>query len=136
MKEEKRFLDMVDAFSSPEPSWITQQAKKLKDDIRLDDAITEYRINRLEEFAKQENVNKIKRFGTAYNVFSDEVVVNTVRSFEGRVGKAFGLKDFTFFKDTKGLSEDSRRMALAQRAKAISNFEGKWELLSLNTSFS
>lgn len=129
--EEKRFLDMVDAFSSPEPSWITQQAKRLKDDIRLDDAITEYRINRLEEFAKQENVNKIKRFGTAYNVFSDEVVVNTVRSFEGRVGKAFGLKDFTFFKDTKGLSEDSRRMALAQRAKAISNFEGKWELLSL-----
>lgn len=129
--EEKQFLDKVDAFSSPEPSWIQQQAKKLKDDVRLDDAITDYRINRLEEFAKKENVNKIKRFGTAYNVFSDEVVVNTIRSFETRIGKSFGLKDFTFFKSTKGLTEDSRRMALAQRAKAVSNFEGKWELLSL-----
>ena len=129
--EEKRFLDMVDSMTSPDAAWISQQAKRFKDPEMLDDAILQYRSDRIAEFAKETNVNKIKRFGTLYNVFSDEVVVNTVRKFEKRMGGWLGQKDFVFFKDTKGLTEDSRRMVLAQRAKAISNFEGKWELLSL-----
>lgn len=129
--EEKRFLDLADAFSTPDAEWIRRQAEVLKDPEMVDDAILQFRSDRLAEFAKSSNVNKIKRFGTAYNVFSDEVVVNTIRKFETSVGKVLGKEDFAFFKDTKGLSEDSKRMALAQRAKAISNFEGKWELLSL-----
>ena len=129
--EEKKFLDEIDAMTSPDTWWITKEAKRLKDPEMLDDAIMGYRKERMKEFAKEENVNKIKRYGTLYNVFSDEVVVNTIRKVEKSAGKLLGIEDFTFFKKTKGLSEDSKRMMLANQAKALRNFEGKWELLSL-----
>ena len=129
--EEKLFLDKIDSMTSPDSWWISKEAKRLKDPEMLDDAIIAYRKARMKEFATEANVNKIKRYGTMYNVFSDEVVVNTIRKVEKSAGKLLGIEDFTFFKKTKGLSEDSKRMMLANQAKALSNFEGKWELLSL-----
>jgi len=75
------------------------------------------------ELAQSKNVNKINRFGTAYQVFSDEALVGVAERFND----AFGGN---LFKDAP-TSGKSRRLYLANKFKNFSTLEGKFEMLSL-----
>ena len=110
----------------------------------LEVAIQEARLNEANKLNDVKNINKIKRYGTAFHVVSDEAAVNTIRSIEENFGKAFGMKEgeFSFFKELRSkkdpisgekvvMNEAERRMATAQRLNAFSTFEGRYELMSL-----
>ena len=75
------------------------------------------------ELAQSKNVNKINRFGTAYQVFSDEALVGVAERFND----AFGGN---LFKNAP-TSGKSRRLYLANKFKNFSTLEGKFEMLSL-----
>lgn len=75
------------------------------------------------KLAQSKNVNKINRFGTAYQVFSDEALVGVAERFND----AFGGN---LFKDAP-TSGKSRRLYLANKFKNFSTLEGKFEMLSL-----
>jgi hypothetical protein len=117
-----RFLNLVDTnFGLTK----TQQAQinMQKNAATKRDLIKKFRTNNLQEILKPENINKIGRFNTAYDVFSDEAVVG----FLERVNDTFGgniLKDAP-----KGGT--ARRYWLVRKAKAWSEFEGKFEMVSL-----
>jgi len=107
-------------------------------------AMDKARMREAKNLAKEENINKIKRYGTAFHVFSDEAAVNFVRRIEEKFGEAMGMKEgeFAFFKDLGSktdpitgekvvMNEAQRRMATAQKLNAFSTFEGRYELMSL-----
>ena len=75
------------------------------------------------ELAQNKNVNKINRFGTAYQVFSDEALVGVAERFND----AFGGN---LFKNAP-TSGKARRLYLANKFKNFSTLEGKFEMLSL-----
>jgi hypothetical protein len=110
----------------------------------LTQALKKANMREAKLLAKEENINKIKRYGTAFHVFSDEAAVNFIRSVEERFGEAMGMKEgeFAFFKDLGKktdpvtgqevvMNEAQRRMATAQKLNAFSTFEGRYELMSL-----
>jgi hypothetical protein len=75
------------------------------------------------KLAQNKNVNKINRFGTAYQVFSDEALVGVAERFND----AFGGN---LFKNAP-TSGKARRLYLANKFKNFSTLEGKFEMLSL-----
>ena len=117
-----RFLNLVDTnfgLTKAQRAQISQQ----ENSSTKRDLIQRFRIRNLKEILKPENINKIGRFNTAYDVFSDEAVVG----FLERVNDTFGgniLKDAP-----KGGT--ARRYWLVRKAKAFSELEGKFEMVSL-----
>lgn len=108
------------------------------------DAIHDYRLFEANKLNDVKNINKIKRYGTAFHVVSDEAAVNFIRTQEERVGGFLGYKpgEFSFWKDLNSkispitgkrvvMSENQRRLSLAQKVNAFSTFEGRYELMSL-----
>lgn len=75
------------------------------------------------ELAQSKNINKINRFGTAYQVFSDEALVGVAERFND----AFGGN---LFKNAPKEGK-ARRFYLANKFKNFSTLEGKFEMLSL-----
>ena len=117
-----RFLDLVDVnFGLTKAQ--KAQVDAITDPAKKSNAILNLRKNNLKEILQPENINKIGRFNTAYDVFSDEAVVG----FFERINDAFGgniLKDAP-------KSGTARRYWLVRKAKAWSELEGKFEMVSL-----
>ena len=80
-------------------------------------------IKNYKELAQSKNVNKINRFGTAYQVFSDEALVGVAERFND----AFGGN---LFKNAPKEGK-ARKFYLANKFKNFSTLEGKFEMLSL-----
>ena len=117
-----RFLNLIDVNFGLTKA---QQARinQIESSTKKREQIKKFRIENLEEILKPENINKIGRFNTAYDVFSDEAVVG----FLERINDAFGgniLKDAP-------KSGTARRYWLVRKAKAWSELEGKFEMVSL-----
>lgn len=79
--------------------------------------------NNYRELLKSKNINKINRFGTAYQAFSDEAIVNVAEKFNDVFGG-------NLFKDAPKEGR-ARRLYLANKFKNFSTLEGKFEMLSL-----
>ena len=77
----------------------------------------------IKELLDKKNINKINRFGTAYQWFSDESMVNIVEKFNSVFGGNL-LKNAP--KDGR-----ARQYYIASKVKNFSTLEGKYEMLSL-----
>ena len=129
-----RILEKMDDYVSPDRNWLRSRPKDLKG-VAYEAAIIKYKIGRLNEYVQNKgNVNPTKRFGTAYNYFSEEGFVNRVEWFEKKLGAKFFKKKLTRI-DHNGneieITGAERRNRLANIAKSWSNLEGKYQLLSL-----
>ena len=145
---QREFLRKVDDLIRPNESfWMQYKDLGYKDNegiAELNKRIEDYKMTEAKKLANAKNVDKIKRYGTLFHTFSDEAAVNGIRRIEERFGKMLGMKEgeFSFWNDlgTKKdpisgemtmMSEPMRRAELAKKINAFSNFEGRYELLSL-----
>lgn len=138
---EREFIRKVDETIAADSDLIYNSSLK---GTELKTAIEKARMDAANKLNDVKNINKIKRYGTAFHVFSDEAAVNAIRRMEERIGSAMGYEpgQFSFFKDLKVrkssitgedviMPESERRIALAQKLNAFSAFEGRYELMSL-----
>lgn len=88
-------------------------------------------IKNLNEFIKDENIDKLNINNTPRQWFSDESVGNLGLKLENRISKVYGgitgKKLFPSLPD----NVQARHKALVDRAQYISDLEGRFELLSL-----
>ncbi len=123
---EKRFLqDMQEqlGLTALQQHKILQEIKKPGKQLMGPELTKEALKENYKELAQSKNVNKINRFGTAYQVFSDEALVNVAERFND----AFGGN---LFKNAPKEGK-ARRFYLANKFKNFSTLEGKFEMLSL-----
>tara|TARA_R100000951_G_scaffold913_2_gene2741 strand:- start:7002 stop:16055 length:9054 start_codon:yes stop_codon:yes gene_type:complete len=123
---EKRFLqDMQEqlGLTALQQHKILQEIKKPGKKLMGPELTKKALKENYRELAQSKNVNKINRFGTAYQVFSDEALVNVAERFND----AFGGN---LFKNAPKEGK-ARRFYLANKFKNFSTLEGKFEMLSL-----
>jgi len=123
---EKRFLqDMQEqlGLTALQQHKILQEIKKPGKQLMGPELTKKALKENYKELAQSKNVNKINRFGTAYQVFSDEALVNVAERFND----AFGGN---LFKNAPKEGK-ARRFYLANKFKNFSTLEGKFEMLSL-----
>ena len=87
------------------------------------DLVLKIRKENMEDILKPSNVNKIGRFGSIYGLYSDESVVSGLQ----RIDDFFGGN---IIKQAPK-SGTAREYYLVRKAKAWSEFEGKFEMVSL-----
>jgi len=131
---QERILEKMDEYVSPTAEYLRSIDPKLPGHA-VENRIINYKIFELKKYlANEGNVNPTKRFGTAYNYFSEEGFVNRVEWFEKKLGVKFFKKKLTRL-DHNGneveITGAERRNRLANIAKSWSNLEGKYQLLSL-----
>lgn len=130
---EKRFLQQLDDYVAPNMDWIKQQDRSMTGK-QLQKLIEEFKMDGMKELADPKNINKIKRYGTVYNFFSEEGITNKIENLEEKLGAKF-FKGRLSRIDHEGNRVDmegaERRNMLGNMAKNFSNLEGKFQLLSL-----
>ena len=80
-------------------------------------------LKNLKKLAQQKNVNKINRFGSFTDLYSDEAFVGFVE----RMNDNFGGN----WLDNAPKTGKARQMYIARKAQQLSNLEGKFEMMSL-----
>tara|TARA_R110000782_G_scaffold42400_2_gene96440 strand:- start:3640 stop:13197 length:9558 start_codon:yes stop_codon:yes gene_type:complete len=119
-----RFLDSIDATYAI-TTLQRARIRSIKDEsgFAKADAILSQRIENIKEIINPENVNRIGRFGTYYQLLTDESVVNGIQKVDDFFGGSI-LKNAP-----KG--GEARKYYLTRKAKQWSQLEGKFEMVSL-----
>jgi len=141
--KEKWFIQQVNEHIAPEAHWYRKVGENLTGK-QLRTEIQNHKMREAQELNSIKNIDKINKSGTMYNMVTDHSATNFIRTQEERIGRVLGYKEgeFSIFGDLrmskdpvtgemKKVSESAKRIAIARKIKAFSDFEGKWELLSL-----
>ena len=141
--KEEYFIQQVNEHIAPDTYWYRKIGDNLSGE-KLRNEIQKHKMREAVELNKIENIDKINKSNTMYNMVTDHSATNFIRTQEERIGSFLGYKkgEFSIFGDLRmskdpvtgemvKVSEEAKRIAIARKIKAFSDFEGKWELLSL-----
>ena len=120
---EKRFIESVSAQQGLDVLQKIEVKRSGKQGASKRLMEKELLLKNLKKLAQQKNVNKINRFGSFTDLYSDEAFVGFVE----RMNDNFGGN----WLDNAPKTGKAREMYIARKAQQLSNLEGKFEMMSL-----
>ena len=120
---QKRFIDSVSAQQGLDVLQKIEVKRSGKKGASKRVMEKELLLKNLKKLAQQKNVNKINRFGSFTDLYSDEAFVGFVE----KMNDTFGGN----WLDNAPTTGKARQMYIARKAQQLSNLEGKFEMMSL-----